>query len=225
MTELNQDTILSNLESTIPTYGIPSEDYKRLSSVDLSAYARVKQNLTYIPWGVSLQVMKTYDSTLDVTYVENPKNDSIYFGNENIGFYLLVYLTRNGERISENLTHAVRDYRNKAVKTGLDITHITNSLQRAIAKCVAINTGIGMTLYSQIDESIDFITDSGKVISDKAYLNWKSPADAISWAVSLGFTEDEANDLMKNVVPDAGGKRSKPFFYACHKAKESKTAK
>lgn len=213
----NLENVAAEASTVTVQYGIPAEDYKNLTNVDLSPYKRQKQNLTYIPWGVSLQVLKTYNPSLDVKFVENPNNDSFYFGNSEIGYYLLAYLSKDGQRISENLVHAIRDYRNKAVTTGLDITHITNSAQRAIAKCIAINTGIGMSLYSQIDESIDFI-QGDEVITDESYKLWKSQKDGIDWAIERGLTDKEAKEMLVNATPDKQGRKSKAFFYDVLKA-------
>ena len=214
MTESIQPTEnnLSIENIAIPSWGIPAEDYKRLSRLDLSAYARVKKNLTYIPWGVSMQILKTYNPELGVTLVKGNEG-KLYHGNPDIGYYVMVYLTRNGERISEDLIHAIRDFKMQP-SMNPKITDITNSSQRAIAKCIAIYAGIGMTLYSQIDESIDFIQDDGSIITDETFKLWKSPEDAIKWAVSEGVPEDEATKLIQTVPPDSRGKRSKPFFYA-----------
>lgn len=203
---------MENLELT--QYGIPSEDYNRLAKVDLSKHQRVKQRLTYIPWGVAIQVMKQYDSTLGVD-IEKTESGDLYHGNEKIGYYVMCYLTRNGNRVSDNLIHAIRDYRNNPIKgDALKITDVTNAIQRAITKCIAINTGIAMSLYSQIDESIDFIQSNGNIVTSTAYTTWKSKEDGIKWAISKGLSEEEANDLMDTVEPDAQGRKSKNFFYA-----------
>lgn len=210
--DLSNVTTENGLTRASIQYGIPAEDYKNLTKVDIDCYKRQKQNLTYIPWGVSMQIMKSYDPALDVKFVQNENNDNIYFGNSEIGYYLLAYLSRNGQRISENLIHAIRDYRNKPVTASLDITHITNSAQRAIAKCIAINTGIGMSLYSQIDESIDFL-QGDEVVTDVSHKFWKQPQDGIDWAVSKGLTEEEAHKMLTEAQPDKQGRKSKNFFY------------
>lgn len=201
------------MENTIQSqqsteYGIPVADYQRLSKLDLSAYQRSKQNLTYIPWGVSMQILKTYDPTLDVDFERNTDGDPC-FGNEKRGWYVQAYLTRNGVRISANLIHAVRDYRNKAVKDP-DITVVTNSIQRAIAKCVAIHTGIGMSLYSQIDESIDFIKEDGTI---EPWQAWKSPKEAAAWAMDQGVTKERCKELWSSTL-GAGSDKPREFYLA-----------
>jgi heterodisulfide reductase subunit B len=44
---------------------------------------------------------------------------------------------------------------------------------------------------------------------------FKSPSDAILWAVEIGLTEEEAKQIMDNALPDDKGKKATDFIRKC----------
>lgn len=136
---------------------ISREDWNKNAALEVSQWIKQKQNLSYIPWNVATGLLRSYNNELYVDF-ERDTNGRPYFKSEE-GVYILAYVfnRRTGER-TPSLFHAVRSNGNKAERDpGIDT--IQNQMQRAFAKVIAIETGLGWSLYSKYDESIEDISE------------------------------------------------------------------
>lgn len=133
---------------------IPREDFATNVKVDVSKWVKSKQSLSYLPWNISIGLLRSYNPNLYYDF-ERGAEGYPYFKTET-GVFLMAYLfDMETEKRTPPLFYPVRGFNNKG-ETNPDTALIGNAMQRAIAKAVAQYTGLGWSLYSKLDESIDF---------------------------------------------------------------------
>jgi hypothetical protein len=133
---------------------IPKEDFDRNAKVDVSQWVKTKQGLSYIPWNISVSLLRSYNNNLYYEF-ERDEDGRPYFRTEQ-GVYLMAYLFDMGTSSrTPTLFYPVRGFGNKGEPNpGVDL--VGNAMQRAVSKVIAQFTGLGWSLYSKFDESIDF---------------------------------------------------------------------
>jgi len=132
---------------------INAEDKRKNHDTDISRWVKKKQQLDYLPWGISKSLLHSYNPDLEVGF-EQDTNGHPYFKTES-GVYLMAFVfdKTTGKRTPAML-YAVRGFGNKAEPNpGVDL--ISNATQRAYSKVIAQEVGFGWSLYSRLDESID----------------------------------------------------------------------
>lgn len=149
-----------------PMLVISQEDFKKNAAIDLGEYSKKLQGNDYIPWGVSLHYLREYNAELAVGFETNTHYGQPYFiDNDGRGAYLLAYVfnKRTGQR-TPSIFFPIRNNKRQAAADVMMDT-IGNQQQRAIAKVVAQETGIGWSLYSRIDESMLELEESDKAVT------------------------------------------------------------
>lgn len=143
---------------------IPNDDFNKNAAIDISKYVKKMQGLDYLPWAVSMSLLRNYKSALDVGFECNSEGHP-YFETSK-GVYLMPYLfdRTTGKRTPARM-FPVRDNRRKA-DADVMLDTIGNQTQRAYAKCIAQETGIGWSLYSRLpDESIEELETASEPVS------------------------------------------------------------
>lgn len=154
---------------------IPREDFAKNVQVDVSKWVKSKQNLSYIPWNVSVGLLRSYNPNLYYEFERDEKTNHPYVRTEQ-GVYLMAYLFDMGTgRRTPPLFYPVRGFGNKGEPNpGVDL--IGNAMQRAVSKVIAQFTGLGWSLYSKLDESIDLDeVEEAPAPKAKAVTNSKAP--------------------------------------------------
>lgn len=133
---------------------VPAEDKRKNHEVDITRWVKKKQNLDYIPWGISKSLLHSYNPNLEVGF-EVDANTGHPFFTTPTGVYLMsfVYDKTTGKR-TPAMMYPVRGFGNKS-DSNPSIDIIGNATQRAYSKVIAQEVGFGWSLYSRLDESID----------------------------------------------------------------------
>lgn len=167
---------------------ISRDDFAQNVKVDVSKWVKSKQSLSYIPWNVSIGLLRSYNPSLYYEFERDPATGHPYFRTEN-GVYLMAYIfdMESGKR-TPPLFYPVRGFGNKGEPNpGTDL--IGNAMQRAISKAIAQYTGLGWSLYSKLDESIDF--DDDETYKPKAQQPAKAQAATANGALKKTVAKDE----------------------------------
>jgi hypothetical protein len=133
--------------------------YKELRTIDVSAETKKKGRFTYLPWTYAVDTLLQHDPQANWSY-----GDVIPF---NGTMMVSCSVTAFGKTMTEYLP--VLDGANKAI-TNPNAMQVNNAMKRCLVKCIAICTGIGLSLYAG-DEFWDEIEES---IADKVNLMLES---------------------------------------------------
>jgi hypothetical protein len=125
---------------------IPFDKKKEMMAIDVSHLTEVRQGLDYLPWAEALLLLNEhfpgYFVDVNVAKDEN--------GYAHIDAWLV---DGESQSISNTLYFPVMDYRHKACENPTPVD-INNAIMRATVKVIAIETGIGLSLYRRYKEDI-----------------------------------------------------------------------
>jgi hypothetical protein len=129
---------------------IPYEQWLKGYSIDVSNFIEKKNNLDYISWATSEKLLRENFPNLIVDF-ERDSNGNYFFGNPDIGYFVLPFMIDVKEnKRTKSLYYPIIDYRNQSIKN-LTSMAVNTSLQRARSKIIALETGIGFSLYTGED--------------------------------------------------------------------------
>ena len=134
--------------------------YKELRTIDVSAETKKKGRFTYLPWTYAVDTLLQHDPQANWSY-----GDVIPF---NGTMMVSCSVTAFGKEMTEYLP--VLDGANKAI-TNPNAMQVNNAMKRCLVKCIAICTGIGLSLYAGDefwDEPEESITDKVNVMLESA---------------------------------------------------------
>jgi len=134
--------------------------YKELRTIDVSAETKKKGRFTYLPWTYAVDTLLQHDPQANWSY-----GDVIPF---NGTMMVSCSVTAFGKEMTEYLP--VIDGANKAI-TNPNAMQVNNAMKRCLVKCIAICTGIGLSLYAGDefwDEPEESITDKINVLLESA---------------------------------------------------------
>jgi hypothetical protein len=111
--------------------------YKELRTIDVSNEIKKMGRFNYLPWVYSVDTLLQHDPQANWTYGE----PQIYNGTMMVNCSVTAF----GKTMTEYLP--VKDNNNKAI-TNPTAMAINNAQKRVLVKCIAICTGIGLSLYA-----------------------------------------------------------------------------
>ena len=119
--------------------------FMKLFKTDVSEYVKKKGNFNYLSWAYAVQELKRACPTArwGVTKAE----DGSPFFQTACGYFVEVWVDVDGVSLSQ--IHPVLDHRNNAIENPTAF-QINTSLQRALAKCIALH-GLGLYIYAGED--------------------------------------------------------------------------
>ena len=119
--------------------------FMKLFKTDVSEYVKKKGNYNYLSWAFAVQELKRAcpNARWGVTKAED---GSPFFKTE-CGYFVDVWVEVDGVSLSQ--IHPVLDHRNDPVEKP-NAFQINTSLQRALAKCIALH-GLGLYIFAGED--------------------------------------------------------------------------
>ena len=119
--------------------------FMKLFKTDVSEYVKQKGNYNYLSWAFAVQELKRAcpNARWGVTKAED---GSPFFKTE-CGYFVDVWVEVDGVSLSQ--IHPVLDHRNDPVEKP-NAFQINTSLQRALAKCIALH-GLGLYIFAGED--------------------------------------------------------------------------
>ena len=111
--------------------------YKELRTIDISAETKKKGRFTYLPWVYAVDTLLQHDPEANWFYTETLEHNGT--------FMVGCSVTAFGKTMTEFLP--VIDSSNKAI-TNPNAMQVNNAMKRCLVKCIAICTGIGLSLYA-----------------------------------------------------------------------------
>ena len=119
--------------------------FMKLFKTDVSEYVKQKGNYNYLSWCFAVQELKRACPTArwGVTKAENGEP----FLKTECGYFVDVWVEVDGISLSQ--IHPVLDNRNDPIEKP-NAFHINTSLQRALAKCIALH-GLGLYIFAGED--------------------------------------------------------------------------
>ena len=119
--------------------------FNKLFKKDVSKYVKKKGKFSYLSWCYAVQELKKVCPTArwGVTKAED---GSPFFVTE-CGYFVEVWVDVDGISLSQ--IHPVLDNRNQPIEKP-NAFHINTSLQRALAKCIALH-GLGLYIFAGED--------------------------------------------------------------------------
>ena len=119
--------------------------FNKLFKTDVSKYTQKKGKFTYLSWAYAVQELKKVCPTArwGVTKAE----DGSPFFQTACGYFVEVWVDVDGVSLSQ--VHPVLDNRNNAIESP-NAFQINTSLQRALAKCIALH-GLGLYIFAGED--------------------------------------------------------------------------
>ena len=141
--------------------------YKELRTIDVSNEIKKMGKFNYLPWTYAVDTLLQHDPEANWTYGE----PQIYNGTLMVNCSVTAF----GKTMTEYLP--VKDNNNKAI-TNPNAMQVNNAMKRCLVKCIAICTGIGLSLYAGDefwDEPEESITDKVNAMLESA----KTPEELI----------------------------------------------
>ena len=119
--------------------------FNKLFKTDVSKYTQKKGKFNYLSWAYAVQELKKVCPTArwGVTKAE----DGSPFFKTSCGYFVEVWVDVEGVSLSQ--VHPVLDNRNQPIENPNSF-HINTSLQRALAKCIALH-GLGLYIFAGED--------------------------------------------------------------------------
>ena len=119
--------------------------FMKLFKTDVSEYVKKKGQFSYLSWAYAVQELKRVcpNARWGVTKAE----DGSPFFQTACGYFVEVWVDVDGISLSQ--VHPVLDNRNQAIEKPTAF-QINTSLQRALAKCIALH-GLGLYIYAGED--------------------------------------------------------------------------
>lgn len=128
---------------------IPFEKKKEMMAIDVMPLTEVRQGLDYLPWVEALLLLNEHFPDLVVDYdIISEEVDGVTY--KHIVARLVDIKNNNS---SNTLYFPVMDYKHKA-KANPDVVDVNNAIMRASVKVIAIETGIGLSLFRKYKEDI-----------------------------------------------------------------------
>lgn len=121
-----------------------------MMAIDVEHLTEVRQGLDYLPWVEALLLLNEHFPNLVVDY------DIVDMVVENKAGYksITAKLTDvTSQESTRELFFPVMDYKHKA-QPNPDVVDINNAIMRASVKVIAIETGIGLSLFRKYKEDI-----------------------------------------------------------------------
>tara|TARA_R100001530_G_scaffold134185_2_gene108577 strand:- start:270 stop:851 length:582 start_codon:yes stop_codon:yes gene_type:complete len=145
--------------------------FAELNKVDVSKYVEKKGQFNYLSWAYAVRELKKVcpDASWGVVKAEI---DGSPFMQTSCGYFVEVWVEVEGCRLSQ--VHPVLDNRNRPIESP-DAFHINTSIQRALAKAIALH-GLGLYIFAGEDlpepdilkpAEIDNILDLAKSLDKK----------------------------------------------------------
>ena len=119
--------------------------FMKLFKTDVSEYVKKKGQFSYLSWAYAVQELKRVcpNARWGVTKAE----DGSPFFQTACGYFVEVWVDVDGVSLSQ--VHPVLDNRNQAIENPTAF-QINTSLQRALAKCIALH-GLGLYIFAGED--------------------------------------------------------------------------
>ena len=119
--------------------------FNKLFKRDVTKYTKKKGKFNYLSWAYAVQELKKVCPTArwGVTKAE----DGSPFFQTACGYFVDVWVEVDGVSLSQ--IHPVLDNRNQPIESPNSF-HINTSLQRALAKCIALH-GLGLYIFAGED--------------------------------------------------------------------------
>ena len=119
--------------------------FMKLFKKDVSKYTQKKGRFNYLSWAYAVQELKRTcpSARWGVTKAE----DGAPFFKTDCGYFVEVWVDVDGVSLSQ--VHPVLDNRNQPIEKP-NAFHINTSLQRALAKCIALH-GLGLYIFAGED--------------------------------------------------------------------------
>lgn len=111
--------------------------YKELRSIDVTAEIKKMGKFNYLPWAYCVDTLLQHDPEANWVYGE----PQIFNGTMMVNCSVTAF----GKTMTEYLP--VKDNSNKSI-TNPNAMQINNAMKRCLVKCIAICTGIGLSLYA-----------------------------------------------------------------------------
>ena len=119
--------------------------FEKLFKKDVSKYVKKKGKFSYLSWAYAVQELKKVCPT--ARWGVTKGEDGQPFFKTECGFFVEVWVDVDGVNLSQ--VHPVLDNRNQPIEKP-NAFHINTSLQRALAKCIALH-GLGLYIFAGED--------------------------------------------------------------------------
>ena len=120
--------------------------FTELDRVDVTKHIKKKGKFNYLSWAYAVRELKTKHPTATWTIHEYGENCTPFVKTE-CGFFVEVWVDVDGVSLSQ--VHPVLDNRNQPIEKP-NAFHINTSLQRGLAKCIALH-GLGLYIFAGED--------------------------------------------------------------------------
>jgi hypothetical protein len=162
--------------------------YKELRTIDVSGETKKKGRFTYLPWTYAVDTLLIHDPEANWFYTEPVE----YSGTLMVGCSVTAF----NKTMTEWLP--VLDGANKAI-TNPTAMQVNSAMKRCLVKCIAICTGIGLSLYAG-DEFWDEPEESSadKII---AQLENCKTADELKTVFGLAWSELKTKKQKEQIQP------------------------
>lgn len=111
--------------------------YKELRGIDVTSEIKKMGKFNYLPWAYAVDTLLQHDPEANWTYGEPMSFNGTMM--------VSCSVTAFGKTMTEYLP--VKDNNNKAIMNP-NAMQINNAMKRVLVKCIAICTGIGLSLYA-----------------------------------------------------------------------------
>ncbi len=154
---------LVNTAPSMPTSNLPS--FYEVSQKNLKHVVEKKQNFLYVSWANAIiELRRLYpDSRWTFTkFPDETGREIVPYYKDATGYYVevTVYLGKE-DSVGHTLLMPVTDMSNKA-KMNCSSTDISNQGRRALVKCIAEYTGLGLYIYAGEDLPRDYTKEEIK---------------------------------------------------------------
>ena len=119
--------------------------FMKLFKTDVSKYTEKKGKFSYLSWCFAVQELKKVCPT--ARWGVTKSEDGSPFFQTACGYFVEVWVDVEGVSLSQ--VHPVLDNRNQPIESP-NAFHINTSLQRALAKCIALH-GLGLYIFAGED--------------------------------------------------------------------------
>ena len=134
---------------------ISKQQFEANFKLDVSRYIETKGNgkfnAKYISWASAQMLLKTHHPDLSVDFEKKDGNPIFAHGDQS---YVLAFLT-DGEKRTPSVFYPVWDNQFKPISDA-SVWDANNSFQRATAKVIALETGLGLCCY--VGEDLDGVS-------------------------------------------------------------------
>ena len=162
--------------------------YKELRTIDVSGVIRKKGKFSYLPWSWAVDTLLQHDPEANWEYGNPTEINGTIMVNCSV--------TAFGKTMTEYLP--VLDGTNKAI-TNPTAMQVNSAMKRCLVKCIAICTGIGLSLYAG-DEFWDEPEDSPTDKIIEQLQNCKT-ADELKTVFGLAWADLKTKKQKEQIQP------------------------